>query len=182
MIREHRGRRPQVDPTAYVDFSAQLIGQVTLGPRSSVWMNAVIRGDVHFITIGTESNIQDGAVLHGMKDLHPVVVGDRCTIGHNATVHGCTLEDDVLVGMGATIMNGARIGHGSIVAAGALVPEGMQVPPGCLVAGLPAKPRRQLTEEDLASIRQFAARYVAYSQEYRAEGGCPPFDLTLTKE
>jgi len=169
MLRRHLGRFPQLAADVYVDPSAQVIGQVSLGARSSVWMNAVLRGDVHSITVGAESNIQDGAVLHGMKGLHPVVIGDRVTIGHNATVHGCTLEDDVLVGMGATILNGARIGAGSIVAAGALVPEGMVVPPRSLVAGLPARVRRETTDDDLASIRKYAANYVAYAREYRAE-------------
>jgi carbonic anhydrase/acetyltransferase-like protein (isoleucine patch superfamily) len=136
-------------------------------------MNAVLRGDVHSITVGPETNIQDGAVLHGMKGLHPVILGARCTVGHNATVHGCTLEDDVLVGMGATILNGAHIGAGSIVAAGARVPEGMIVPPGSLVAGLPAKIRRALTADDLASIRRFAASYVEYAREYMADDGWP---------
>ena len=168
MIRPHRHRWPALGRDVYVDPSAQVIGQVSLGDRASVWMNAVLRGDVHSITVGEESNIQDGAVLHGMKDLHPVVVGARCTIGHNATVHGCTLEDDVLVGMGATILNGARIGRESIVAAGALVPEGMQVPPRSLVAGLPGRVHRELTDEDVASIRRYAANYLEYSREYRA--------------
>lgn len=173
MIRSHRGRRPVLGQNVYIDRSAQVIGQVTLGDRCSVWMNAVLRGDVHSITLGPETNIQDGAVLHGMKGLHPVVLGARCTIGHNATVHGCTLEDDVLVGMGATILNGAHIGSGSIVAAGALVPEGMSVPPGSLVAGLPAKLRRSLTPDDLASIRRYAANYIEYAREYMADDGWP---------
>ena len=176
MIRWHRGRRPTLGADVYIDISAQVIGQVALGDRASVWMNAVLRGDVHSITIGAESNIQDGAVLHGMRDLHPVIVGERCTIGHNATVHGCTLEDDVLVGMGATILNGARIGRESIIAAGALVPEGMQVPPRSLVAGLPGRVRRALTEEDVAAIRRYASNYIEYAREYRAEETDPGVD------
>ena len=166
MIRSHRGRSPELGENVYVDPSAQVIGAVRLGPRSSVWMNAVLRGDVHSITVGAESNVQDGAVLHGMKGLHPVVVGDRCTIGHNATVHGCTLEDDVLVGMGATVLNGARIGAGSIVAAGSLVTEGTAVPPCSLVMGVPGRVRRTLGPEDLAGIRRHAANYVEYAREY----------------
>jgi carbonic anhydrase/acetyltransferase-like protein (isoleucine patch superfamily) len=134
-------------------------------------MNAVLRGDVHSIHIGSKSNIQDGAVLHGMKNLHPVIVGNGCTIGHNATVHGCELEDDVLVGMGATILNGAHIGAGSIIAAGALVPEGMIVPPGSLVAGIPGRIRRTLDDADLASIRQYANNYLEYTKTYLAEFG-----------
>ncbi|MDE1160782.1 MAG: gamma carbonic anhydrase family protein [Acidobacteriaceae bacterium] len=171
MIRIHRGRRPEIAEDAYVDCEATVIGEVTIGARSSVWPNATLRGDVHFIRIGEESNVQDGAVLHGMKGLHPTIVGDRCTIGHNATVHGCTLEDDVLVGMGAVILNGARIGAGSMVAAGALVLEGVEVPPGTLVAGVPAKARKTLGAEDLAGIRKYAAGYVEYSREYREDDG-----------
>src|ERR1700760_689856 len=122
MIRSYQGRVPKVPASCYVDQSSQVLGDVTLGDHSSVWMNAVLRGDVHSIRIGAGRNIQDCAVLHGMKGLHPVIVGDGCTIGHNATVHGCVLEDDVLVGMGAMVLNGAHIGAGSIIAAGALVP------------------------------------------------------------
>jgi carbonic anhydrase/acetyltransferase-like protein (isoleucine patch superfamily) len=173
MIRTHRGRTPTLGDRVYIDRSAQVIGEVSLGDRSSVWMNAVLRGDVHSITVGDDTNIQDGAVLHGMKDLYPVIIGKRCTIGHNATVHGCTLEDEVLVGMGATILNGAHIGAGTIVAAGALVPERMIVPPGSLVAGLPAKVRRALTPEDQAGIRAYAERYVDYAAEYLADDGYP---------
>lgn len=174
MLRSHCGHRPVLGADVYVDRSAQVIGKVTLGDRASVWMNAVLRGDVHTITVGRESNIQDGAVVHGMKNLHPVVIGERCTIGHNATVHGCTLEDEVLVGMGATILNGARIGTQSIIAAGALIPEGMQIPPRSLVAGLPGRVRRALTEEDIAAIRRYACNYLEYAREYRADDGFAP--------
>src|ERR1700761_9432256 len=139
MLRSYRSIHPQVPDTCYVDISAQVLGDVTLGDHSSVWMNAVLRGDVHSIRIGRGTNVQDCAVLHGMKGLHPVIVGDGCTIGHNATVHGCVLEDDVLIGMGAIILNGAQIGAGSIIAAGALVPEGTIIPPRSLVAGIPGR-------------------------------------------
>jgi carbonic anhydrase/acetyltransferase-like protein (isoleucine patch superfamily) len=169
MLRPFRGHWPLVDPTAYIDPSAQVLGDVTIGPHSSVWLNAVLRGDVHSITIGTGSNIQDCAVLHGMKNLHPVVIGNGCTIGHNATVHGCTLEDDVLIGMGAIILNGAHIGAGSIIAAGAVVPERSVIPAGSLVAGVPAKVRRPCTEADLASIRTYANNYLEYTKTYLAE-------------
>jgi carbonic anhydrase/acetyltransferase-like protein (isoleucine patch superfamily) len=159
-----------VGERVYVDPSAQVIGEVTLGAGSSVWMNAVLRGDVHSITIGERSNVQDGAVLHGMKGMYPVVVGNGCTIGHNATVHGCVLEDDVLVGMGAVVLNGAVIGAGSIVAAGALVPEKMVVPARSLVVGVPGKVKRALTEVDVEGNRMYAARYVDYAREYMEEG------------
>jgi carbonic anhydrase/acetyltransferase-like protein (isoleucine patch superfamily) len=169
MIRSYRDIHPVVPASAYVDLSAQLIGDVVLGERSSVWMNAVLRGDVHSIRIGNATNIQDGAVLHGMKDLYPVLIGDRCTIGHNATVHGCVLEDEVLIGMGAVVLNGARIGTGSIVAAGAVVPEGTQIPPHSLVAGVPGKVRRTLGEADLELIRMYANNYLGYTETYLAE-------------
>jgi carbonic anhydrase/acetyltransferase-like protein (isoleucine patch superfamily) len=166
MLRPFHGRLPIVDPTAYVDHSAQVLGDVTLGPSASVWMNAVVRGDVHTITIGERSNVQDCAVLHGMKGLYPVVIGTGCTIGHNATVHGCVLEDDVLVGMGALILNGAHVGAGSIIAAGAVVPERTIIPPGSLVSGLPGKVRRACTADDLALIRMYAQHYVGYTADY----------------
>jgi len=157
-----------VPSSAYVDASAQVIGDVELGEHASVWMNAVVRGDVHSIRIGAGSNVQDCAVLHGMRNLYPVIVGSGVTIGHNATVHGCVVEDDVLIGMGAIILNGARIGSESIIAAGALVPEGMVIPPRSLVAGLPGKVRRSITDDDLAAIRTYAANYLDYTATYLA--------------
>jgi carbonic anhydrase/acetyltransferase-like protein (isoleucine patch superfamily) len=169
MLRAFQGRLPVLPASAYVDVSAQVLGDVTLGEQSSVWMNAVLRGDVHSIRIGTRSNVQDCAVLHGMKGLYPVIVGDGCTIGHNATVHGCVLEDDVLVGMGAIVLNGAHIGAGSILAAGTVIPERMTVPPGSLVAGVPGKVRRPIMAEDLVSIRQYAQNYVEYTRMYLAD-------------
>jgi carbonic anhydrase/acetyltransferase-like protein (isoleucine patch superfamily) len=169
MLRAFQGRLPTVPASAYVDLSAQVLGDVALGEQSSVWMNAVLRGDVHSIRIGARSNVQDCAVLHGMKGLYPVVVGDGCTIGHNATVHGCVLEDDVLVGMGAIVLNGAHIGAGSILAAGTVIPERMVVPPGSLVAGVPGKVRRAITPQDMESIRQYAQNYVEYTRVYLAD-------------
>ena len=169
MIRSYQGRLPVIPASAYVDVSAQVIGDVELGEHSSVWMNAVLRGDVHSIRIGTESNVQDCAVLHGMKGLYPVVVGDRVTIGHNATVHGCVLEDDVLIGIGAIILNGAHIGAGSIIAAGAVIPERTMIPPRSLVAGVPGKVRRSLGDDDLEMIRGYARNYLGYTKAYLAE-------------
>ena len=120
MIRSYQGKRPVAPSSCYVDVSAQLIGDVELGEQASVWMNAVLRGDVNSIRVGARSNVQDCAVLHGMRYVYPVIVGEMVTIGHNATVHGCVLEDAVLVGIGATILNNARVGEGSIIAAGAV--------------------------------------------------------------
>ena len=168
MLRSFLGHRPVVAESSYIDVSAQVLGQVRVGPQSSVWMHAVLRGDVHTITIGARSNVQDNAVVHGQRGVWPVVVGDGCTIGHGAVVHGCVLEADVLVGMGAVILNGARIGAGSIVAAGAVVTEGMQIPAGSLVAGVPGKVRRSLNSTDLELIRTYAQNYVEYTAMYLA--------------
>ena len=166
MIRPLRGRVPRVHPTAYIDESAQVIGDVEIGEDSSVWMCVVIRGDVHRIRIGSRSNVQDGTVVHVMKDTHPTTIGDNVTIGHAAVIHGCTIEDQCLIGMGAILLNGAHIGTGSIVAAGALVVEGMTVPPRSLVMGSPAKVRRTLEEADVADIQKYADRYVQYRLDY----------------
>jgi len=171
MIRSYQGRLPLIPASCYVDGSAQLIGDVTLGERSSVWMNAVLRGDVNSIRVGANSNVQDCAVLHGQRNLYPVIVGDWVTIGHNATVHGCVIEDEVVIGMGATILNNSRIGAGSIIAAGAVVPEHTVVPPRTLWAGVPAKMRRELGERDRALIREYAQNYLDYVEIYRKEEG-----------
>jgi carbonic anhydrase/acetyltransferase-like protein (isoleucine patch superfamily) len=173
MIRSYQGRLPQFPASCYVDLSAQVIGDVTLGERSSVWMNAVLRGDVNSIRVGANSNVQDCAVLHGQRTTFPVVVGDWVTIGHNATVHGCVVEDEVLIGMGATILNGCRIGAGSIIAAGAVVPEGTQVPARTLWAGVPAKQRRELGDKDRTLILDYAQNYLDYAEIY-LHGGLEP--------
>src|SRR5258708_27913091 len=148
MLRSYQGRLPKIPASCYVDLSAQVLGDVELGERSSVWMNAVLRGDVNSIRVGANSNVQDCAVLHGQRHLSSVTVGDWVTIGHNATVHGCVVEDAVLIGMGVVVLNNARIGEGSIIAAGAVVPEGTVVPPRTLWAGVPAKMRRDLGDKD----------------------------------
>src|SRR5919198_4408931 len=132
MIRSYQGVTPSIPESCYVDESAQVIGDVVLGEKASIWMNAVLRGDVHSIRIGANSNIQDCSVLHGMKDRYPVVIGDWVTVGHSVTLHGCTIGDRCLIGMGAVILNNARIGEGSIIAAGTLIPENTIVPPRSL--------------------------------------------------
>ena len=168
MILPYNGRRPQIPASAYVAESADLIGDVTLGEHSSVWFRAVLRGDVHSIRVGARSNVQDGSVLHGMKDKYAVVVGDEVTVGHNVTLHGCTIENLCLIGMGSIILNNARVGEGSIIAAGSLVTEGTLVPPRSLFMGRPAKLVRQLTDDDLALIRRYASNYVGYKDAYLA--------------
>jgi carbonic anhydrase/acetyltransferase-like protein (isoleucine patch superfamily) len=166
MLRSHRGRTPRIHPTAYIDSSAQVIGDVEIGEESSVWMAVVIRGDVNRIRIGRRSNVQDGTVVHVMKDTHATTIGDDVTIGHAAVIHGCTVEDRCLIGMGTILLNGARIGAGSIVAAGTLVVEGMEVPPQSLVMGSPGRVKRALTDAEIAGIQTLADRYVAYRLDY----------------
>jgi carbonic anhydrase/acetyltransferase-like protein (isoleucine patch superfamily) len=169
MIRDYQGKMPIVPASCYTDISAQILGDVTLGERSSVWMNAVLRGDVNAIRIGSCSNVQDCAVLHGQRHVYPVIIGDWVTIGHNATVHGCVVEDRVMIGMGATVLNDAHIGEGSIIAAGAVVPEHTKVPPRTLWTGVPAKMRRELNEKDQEMILQYAKNYLDYVAIYLNE-------------
>jgi gamma-carbonic anhydrase len=157
---------PAVDSTAYLDESAQIIGDVTIGAESSVWMNVVVRGDVHRITIGRRSNLQDGTIVHVMRGTHPTAIGDEVTIGHGAIVHGCTVRDRVLIGMGAILLNGVDVGEDSIVAAGTLLAEETRIPSRSLVMGSPGKVRRELTDAEVASIRDYAERYVGYRLDY----------------
>jgi carbonic anhydrase/acetyltransferase-like protein (isoleucine patch superfamily) len=161
------GFRPeQIDPTAFVAPGAVIVGDVTLGPRSSVWYQAVLRGDVAKIIIGADSNVQDGSILHADAG-YPCTLGQRVTLGHGAIVHGATVEDDVMIAMRAVVMTGARIGAGSIVAVGAVVLEGVEIPPGSVVMGTPGKVRRACEERDFALIRHAAEHYVAAAQAYR---------------
>ena len=167
MIRTYQGHRPQIASGCYIDPSAQIVGDVTLGERASVWMNAVLRGDVNSIRVGACSNVQDCSVLHGQRNLYPVIVGDWVTIGHNATVHGCVIEDMCLIGIGARVLNDCRIGEGSIIAAGCVVPEHTVVPPRTLWAGVPARLRRELSDKDRELIREYAKNYLDYVEIYR---------------
>jgi len=169
MIRSYKGVTPTVPPSCYVDESAQLIGDVVLGENASVWMNAVLRGDVHSIRVGANSNIQDCSVLHGMLNQWPVIVGDWVTVGHSVTLHGCVVEDRCLIGMGVVILNGARIGAGSIVAAGTLIPEGTIVEPRSLWMGVPGKFRKQLTDDEQEMILRYTKNYLGYKEQYLAE-------------
>ena len=166
MLRPYQGVVPRVAPDAFVDESAQVIGDVEIGAESSVWMNVVIRGDVNQIRIGRRTNIQDGTIVHVMRETHATTIRDEVTIGHGAIVHGCTIADRVLVGMGAILLNGVDIGPDSIVAAGTLLSEGTAVPPRSLVMGSPGKVRRPLTDEEVASIRRYADNYVRYRLDY----------------
>ncbi len=160
-------------PSVFLAPGAIVTGQVALGPESSVWFGCVLRGDVNTITIGAQTNIQDGCILHVDSD-KPLRLGDRVSLGHGAIVHGCTVEDDVLIGIRATVLSGAVIGHGSLIGAGALVPEGMVVPPHSLVLGLPARVARAVSPEQAAMIRRIAQAYVKHSRAYLAARAASP--------
>jgi carbonic anhydrase/acetyltransferase-like protein (isoleucine patch superfamily) len=166
MIRSYKGKTPVIPPSCYVDDSAQIIGDVILGEHASVWMNAVLRGDVNSIRVGAHSNVQDCSVLHGMKEQYGVSLGEYVTVGHSVTLHGCVVEDRCLIGMGSIILNGARIGAGSIIAAGTLIPEKTIVEPGSLWVGSPGKFRRKLEEKDQESILRYANNYLGYKDSY----------------
>jgi gamma-carbonic anhydrase len=168
-IRGYRGKFPRIAASAYIDPAAVIIGDVVIGEESSVWPLCVVRGDVHYIRIGNRTNIQDGCVLHVMKDQYPLVLADEVTVGHSVTLHGCTIESRVLVGMGCVILNGAVIGANSIIAAGTLITERTVIPGGSIVMGSPGKVKRALSAGELASIGEYATRYVGYSRIYRSE-------------
>jgi len=169
MIRAYRGVVPKIAASAYIDQSAQVIGDVVVGERSSIWPNVTVRGDVNWIRIGEETSIQDNCVLHCDAGVFPLQIGSRVTVGHLAMLHGCTVEDECLIGIGAIVLNGAKIGSGSVIAAGAVVPEGMQVPPQSLVMGVPAKVKRPVTPDEQERFRQNAKRYVEATAIYRDE-------------
>jgi gamma-carbonic anhydrase len=166
MIREFRGVSPRIHPTAFVDQSAQVIGNVEIGEESGVWMNVVIRGDVNWIKIGNRTSVQDMTMVHVMRDTYPTVIGDDVTVGHSVLLHGCTIGNLCLIGMGAQLLNGVSVGECSIVAAGTLLTEGFVVPPRSLVMGRPGKVKRELTDADIDKIRDYAQRYVKYRKDY----------------
>lgn len=159
-------RTPRIDAEAWIAPGATVVGDVALEPGASVWYGAVVRADNAPIVIGRDSNLQDNVSAH-VDPAFPLTVGARVSVGHNAVLHGCTIEDDVLIGMSATVMNGARIGTGSLVAAGAVVTQGADIPPRSLVAGVPAKVRRELTDEELAGIAENALVYLDKTAQHR---------------
>ena len=172
MIRSYKGTTPRVPATAFVDDSAQLIGDVTLGEHASIWMNAVVRGDVFAIRIGAHSNVQDCAVLHGMRHKYGVTLGEYVTVGHSVTLHGCSIGDRCLIGMGSVILNNAQVGEGSIIAAGTVIPEGAVVEPYSLWMGVPGKFRKKI--DDAATqetIMRYARNYLDYKEQYLKEVG-----------
>ena len=166
MLRPFKNTRPVVDASAYIDQSAQVIGDVHIGAESSVWMNVVIRGDVNHIRIGKRTNIQDLTMVHVMRETHPTIIGDEVTVGHSAVVHGTTIEDRVLIGMGAVLLNGVHIEHDCVIAAGTLLTEGTRIPARSLVMGRPGKVKRHLTDEEVAEIRWYSDNYVNYRLDY----------------
>lgn len=163
---EYLEYQPEFKGRAYLFDGAKVIGNVTLGEDVSVWFNSVIRGDVHYIRIGDRVNIQDLSMLHVTNDKFPLNVGDDVTVGHNVTLHGCTVENGALIGIGAKVLDGSKVGENSLVAAGAVVREGFSVPPETLVAGVPAKVMRALTDEEIDKISSSAGSYVNYAKSY----------------
>ncbi len=163
MITPFLGKTPQFDDSNYIADTAVVIGDVELGPEASIWHHCTVRGDVNWIRIGRATNVQDHTVVHVTHGTAPTDIGDRVTIGHGAIIHGCTIDDEVLIGMGATVMDHAVIGTHSIVGAGALVTQRTEVPPRSMVLGQPAEVVRELTDEEVAAIRQGAENYVRYS-------------------
>jgi carbonic anhydrase/acetyltransferase-like protein (isoleucine patch superfamily) len=166
MLRSFKNRVPKVDASAYVDQSAQVIGDVEIGAESSVWMNVVMRGDVNRIRVGKRTNIQDLTMVHVMRDTHPTIIGDEVTIGHSAVVHGVTIEDRVLIGMAAILLNGVHVESECIIAAGTLLTEDTRIPARSLVMGRPGKVKRQLTDMEIAEIRWYSDNYVNYRLDY----------------
>lgn len=166
MIRSYRSTLPRVHPSAYVDPSAQVIGDVEIGEESSLWMTVVVRGDVNWIRIGRRTNIQDGTIVHVMRGTHPTTIGNEVTVGHGVILHGCTVADRCLIGMRATLLNGVHVEPDCIVAAGTLMVENTRIPARSLVMGSPGRVKRELTDEEVASIRDYAERYVGYRLDY----------------
>jgi carbonic anhydrase/acetyltransferase-like protein (isoleucine patch superfamily) len=161
----HHGVTPRVHPTVYIADGAWLIGDVEVGEQASLWFNAVLRGDINSIHVGRRSNVQDGAVLHVTREL-PVRIGDDVTIGHKAMIHGCWIGDGSLVGMNAVVLDNARVGPFALVAAGAVVRENFVVPEGTLVAGVPARIIRSITDDEKAQVLQSAKNYVGYARSF----------------
>ena len=169
MIRPFRGVHPQIHPTAFVEESANIIGDVRLGEESSIWFNSVVRGDVHFIRIGDRTNIQDNSVIHVRHHSHPTILEDQVTVGHSVTLHGCYVERGSLIGIGSIVLDDVRVGTQSLVAAGSLIAPGTIIPPRSLVMGLPAKVKRPLTDEEVAGLDLFWKNYVDFTRKYKSE-------------
>ena len=169
MIRPFNNLYPSVAATAFVEATAVIVGDVEVGEDSSIWFYSVVRGDIHYIRIGSRTNVQDHSVLHVRSGEGPVVIGDDVTVGHRAVIHGCTIGSRVLVGMGAVVLDDVVVHEGSIIGAGAVVPPGMVVPPRSLVTGTPGRIRRTVRDDECDWILRTADSYVGYARRYRAE-------------
>ena len=170
IIRPFRGKAPRLHESVFAVESAVVIGDVEIGPDSSLWFGTIVRGDVHLVRIGARTNVQDDSVLHVTHETHPTLVGDDVTVGHRVTLHGCTIKDRCLIGIGAVVLDGAVVGEDAMVGAGSLVPPGMVVPAGTLALGTPARVKRDLSAQEIASLRTSAQNYVGYAREYLREG------------
>ena len=177
MIRPFGSVHPQIHSTAYVDESAQVIGDVHLGEEASIWCNATVRGDMYYIRIGNRSNVQDNSVIHTRTGSHPTILEDEVTIGHSVTLHGCYIEKGSLIGIGSIVLDDVRVGEQSLVAAGCLLAPGTIIPPRSLVMGAPAKVKRPLTDEEVLGLKLFWQNYVEYSRRYRAEVSSSEFQV-----
>ena len=169
MIRPFRGVHPQIHDSAFVEESAQVIGDVHVGEESSIWFNAVVRGDIHHIRVGNRTNVQDNSVIHVRNGTHPTILEDEVTVGHSVTLHGCYVERGCLIGIGSILLDDVRVGTHSIVAAGALISPGTLIPPRSLVMGVPAKVKRILTDEEVAGLEVFWKNYIEYTKIYKDE-------------
>lgn len=167
MIRPFRGVHPQIQTSCYIDESAQIIGDVHIGEESSVWCNAVLRGDMYYIRIGNRTNVQDNSVIHTRTGTNPTILEDEVTIGHSVTLHGCYVERGSLIGIGSIVLDDVRVGTQTLVAAGSLISPGTIIPPRSLVMGVPARVKRPLTEEEVAGLELFWQNYVDYSKKYK---------------
>lgn len=169
MIRPFRGKLPQIASSAFIEESAQVIGDVHIGEQASVWFGAILRGDVFYIRIGDRTNIQDGTVIHVSTGTHATILEEEVTVGHNVTLHGCHIERGSLIGIGSIVMDGVRVGAQSLVAAGSLLSPGTQVPPRSLVMGQPARVKRELTDEEVAGLNRFWQNYIELTRIYKDE-------------
>jgi gamma-carbonic anhydrase len=170
MIRPFRGVHPQIHATAFIADSAQIIGDVHVGEQASVWFGSVVRGDMFYIRIGDRTNIQDNCVIHTRTGEKPTILEEEVTVGHGVTLHGCYVERKSLVGIGSIVLDDVRVGHESLVAAGSLISPGTIIPPRSLVMGMPARVKRPLTDEEVASLDRYWQNYVEYSAVYLREG------------
>jgi carbonic anhydrase/acetyltransferase-like protein (isoleucine patch superfamily) len=170
MIMAYKGMSPKVAADAYIQSTARVIGDVEIGPESSVWFYTVVRGDVERIRIGRATNLQDHVTIHVNHDRWPTLIGDRVTVGHRVVLHGCTIDDGALIGIGAIVLDGAEIGSEALIGAGSLVAPRTKLPPRTLALGSPAKVIRELRLDELERIHESAANYVEYARNYRAQG------------